>query len=139
MSPAPALRRLGGSAESHRADPRLHPRYPITLDLKYKLLKGRRVEHLGCGRTLNISSGGVLFEANDTLEGKDISNTNGLVELVMDWPLLLQKVCALKLVVRGRIVRHDTRRLALRIEQHEFRTAGLNTAGSVAKPPDGAR
>lgn len=138
MSPAPALRRIGGSTETHRADPRLHPRYPITLDLKYKLLRGRRVEHIGCGRTLNISSGGILFEADDIVEGKNGPNANGLVELVMDWPLLLEKACALKLVVRGRIVRQDTRRLALRIEQHEFRTAALKSLGSSAKLRGGA-
>lgn len=32
----------------------------VTLELQYKLLNKGRVEHLGIGRTLAISSGGVL-------------------------------------------------------------------------------
>ena len=133
MSPAPAVKPRSRSAETRKADPRVHARYPITLDLQYKLLKGRRVEHRGCGHTLNISSGGVLFEADDIVETKDIPEGGRMVELVMDWPLLLREMCALKLVVRGRVVRHDTRRLALKIEQHEFRTAALNNRGPLAK------
>jgi len=125
MSPAPALRQTASSAASRKSDPRIHPRYPIALDLQYKILKGRTVEHLGGGRSLNISRGGVLFEPNDFPEISDIADESGTVELAMEWPLLLNRVCAMKLVVRGRIVRRQDKRLALKIEKHEFRTAGV--------------
>ena len=133
MSPTPALKHDPGSAEIRRADPRLHPRYPIKLDLQYKLISGGRVQHLGCGRTLNMSSGGILFEADDFREVTNILRDSGAIELVLDWPLVLREVCLLKLVVRGRIVRQDTERLALRIEQHEFRTAGHTGRRSLPK------
>ena len=78
-------------------------RYPIHLEVQYKLLKHRRVERLGGGRTLNISSGGVLFEADGLL------NTTGPIELALSWPFLLHGSCNLKLVIRGRIVRTNNR------------------------------
>ena len=138
MSPAPALKRTVGSAENRRSDPRLHSRYPISLDLQYKILRGKHIEHFGGGRTVNISSGGVLFETSDLLDLSSVADDTGTVELAMDWPLLLQKVCAMKLVVRGRIVRQDSGRLALKIEQHEFRTAGVKARGTFPTVVGGA-
>jgi len=87
-------------------------------------LRGGRVEQTGTGRTLNISSGGVLFETNDRLPQR------GLVEVAMQWPYLLQGVCGLKLIMRGRIVRSggDQRETAVRAEFREFRTAGIRRA-----------
>src|SRR5712692_1105319 len=98
---APEMSRASVFSEAHRSNQRLNGRYPIALELQYKLLNKGRVEHLGVGRTLNISSGGVLFEADDRLP------TSGLIELAMSWPFLLEGVCSLKLVMRGRIVRCD--------------------------------
>jgi len=105
-------------------------RYPIHLEVQYKLLKHRRVERLGGGRTLNISSGGVLFEADGLL------NTTGPIELALSWPFLLHGSCNLKLVIRGRIVRTNNRAIAIRAEFHEFRTAGAhNQFAEVMEAP----
>jgi hypothetical protein len=52
----------------------------------------------------------------------------GSIELVMNWPFLLEGVCPLKLVMRGRIVRSDGQRVAIQAEQHEFRTAGMRAS-----------
>lgn len=121
MSPAlarDAVRLL----ENRNADQRLHQRYPIILNVDYKLLVKGRVERLGSGRSRNISSGGVFFEVDETLP------VQGRVELAMDWPFLLEGVCALKLVMRGRIVRSDATGIAVKIAHHEFRTAGRRSA-----------
>ena len=117
MSPALA-RTAVRLLETHRADQRLHQRYPITLKVEYKLLKKGRVDRLGTGLTLNISSGGIFFETGDSLP-------------VKEWPFLLEGVCALKLVMRGRIVRKDTTGIAVQIASHEFRTAGVR---SLSRP-----
>jgi hypothetical protein len=111
---------------AHRNDQRLNGRYPITLELQYKLLNKGRVEHLGIGKTLNISSGGVLFETDERLP------SGGPIELSMSWPFLLEGVCNLKLVMRGRIVRYDanSKVIAVKAEYHEFRTAGVRAAKS---------
>ncbi|HYM05729.1 MAG TPA: PilZ domain-containing protein [Terriglobales bacterium] len=100
-----------------RREQRLHSRYPVALELQYKLLDRRRVERLGVGRTVNISSGGVLFEAEGPLPG-------GPVELGINWPFLLDGVTKLKLIMSGQIVRTDAKTIAVKVEHHEFRTAG---------------
>jgi hypothetical protein len=118
-----------------RGDQRINGRYPITLELQYKLLNKGRVERLGIGRTLNISSGGVLFEADTLLP------TTGRIELALSWPVLLEGICNLKLVMRGRIVRCDTnsKAIAVKAEYREFHTSGVRsprgrtmTAGAVS-------
>lgn len=120
MGAVAALKRVvAPSAESH-PDRRTKRRYPIHLEVHYKLLKHRRVERLGAGRTLNISSGGVLFEADSQLP------TSGPIEVALNWPFLLHGSCNLKLVMRGRIVRTSERVIAIRAEFHEFRTAGAH-------------
>ncbi len=112
-APARVVRLLNG-----RRDERLHRRYPISLSVEYKLLRRGRVDRTGSGETLNVSSGGVCFRCAERLPAR------GSIELVMKWPFLLEGVCPLKLVMRGRIVRSDGGRIAIQAEQHEFRTAG---------------
>jgi len=124
---SPALGRIAAQRlETNRAEQRLHQRYPIVLKIEYKLLKKGRIEVFGTGRTMNISSGGIFLEADDTLPAY------GRVELAMEWPFLLEGVCALKLVMRGRIVRKDTSGIAVQIARHEFRTAGARAMSRLA-------
>jgi len=118
MGVVPALKRAVTPPAENRSDRRAKRRYPINLDVQYKLLKHRRVERLGSGRTLNVSSGGVLFEADGLLP------TSGPIEIALNWPFLLHGSCGLKLVMRGRIVRTDDKATAMKAEFHEFRTAG---------------
>jgi hypothetical protein len=97
-------------------DRRKDRRYPVELALRYKLIRRRRVLESGAGHTVDLSSGGILFQAERPLQP-------GLnVELSIDWPVLLHNVAPLRLVVTGRIVRSDERGVALRSVQHEFRT-----------------
>jgi len=119
MSPAPAMASNARSASSDQSDKRSHQRYPITLDLDYKVMHRGQVERLGSGRTVNISSGGVLIDVGESMRpGRHI-------ELVLNWPFLLEGVCPLKLIVRGRVVRADGRAVAVKAKHHEFRTAGV--------------
>jgi hypothetical protein len=127
MSPAPALASKVRFLELHHVDQRLNRRYPIALEMEYKLLRKGRVERLGLGKTLNVSSGGVLFEANDRLPA------GSSIELLMHWPFLLEGVCPLKLVIHGSVVRSDIHGVAVRTKQHEFRTAGARSATSSNK------
>lgn len=121
MGAVAALRRAVAPSTDSSSDRRSKRRYPIHLEVQYKLLKHRRVERLGSGRTLNISSCGVLFEADGHLP------TSGAIELALNWPFLLHGSCNLKLVMRGRIVRTNEKAIAIRAEFHEFRTAGAHT------------
>ncbi len=72
------------------------------------------------GRTIDISSGGILFETGRKLPV-------GLkVQLSISWPVLLHNASPLQLTASGRIVRSDNQRAAIEIIQHEFRTAGIS-------------
>jgi hypothetical protein len=127
MSPAPALAHTVRILESHHADQRSSRRYPIALEIEYKLLRKGRVERLGLGMTLNVSSSGVLFEAKESIP------PGSSVELLMQWPFLLEGVCPLKLVIQGSVVRSDGKGVAVRAKHHEFRTAGARSSMSSNK------
>jgi hypothetical protein len=105
---------IGGDRRSDR-------RYDITLELRWKVIRRRRVLDTGTGTTLDLSSGGILFESERQLP------SGASVELSISWPVLLQNVAPLQLVVTGRVVRAAGRRAAIRMLQHEFRTQ--RTAG----------
>jgi hypothetical protein len=135
MISAPGLPGVVRLLDGRRGDPRAHRRYEISLSVDYKLLSKGRVERLGSGQTLNMSTGGVCFRCMDPLP------PDRSIELMMDWPFLLEGVCPLRLVMRGRIVRIDGWRVAVRVQHHEFRTAGARTLRVVplARPRSTAR
>lgn len=108
---------LAAIADTIAGDRRADRRYEIPLDLRWKLIRRKRVLDSGIGITLDVSSGGVFFESDHPLPG------HGDVELSISWPVLLHNVAPLQLVVTGRVVRISGRRAAIRRVQHEFRTA----------------
>jgi hypothetical protein len=104
--------------EAINGDRREDRRYQIHLDLKWKLIRRRRVLDTGTGRTLDLSSGGILFDPGRQLPV-------GLnVELSISWPVLLRNEAPMQLIVSGRIVRAGGNRVAVSMVQHEFRTSG---------------
>ena len=128
MTAAPAAARAFKPAEKRSSEKRSHQRYPIKLEAEYKLVNDGRVEGTGVGRTLNISSTGVLFETSDTL------HPGRTIELSLSWPFLLEGVCPLKLITRGSIVRCDGKKVAVRFKNYEFRTAGARARKAPASP-----
>ena len=92
--------------------------------MRYRVLSKRSNDEAGDGRTINISSSGVLFTSQHILlPGRRM-------ELSISWPAQLNNKCALKLVARGRVVRFEHGRAAIEIQQYEFRTQSLPAAGS---------
>lgn len=106
-------------------DRRQSDRFPIERDVRYKVLSKRTSEEGGEGRTLNMSSAGVLFTSGETLvPGKRM-------ELSITWPAQLNNKCALRLVARGRVVRSMNGAAAIEIQQYEFRTSALPAAAAA--------
>jgi hypothetical protein len=104
--------------DSIAGERRADRRYELELEVRWKLIRRRRLLETGRGCTINLSSGGVLFDAGRPLPA-------GLsVELSVVWPALLHEVSPLQLVVQGKVVRSFGNRVAIRMRQHEFRTAG---------------
>jgi hypothetical protein len=91
-------------------------RFPIERELRYKTLNQRSEILAGSGKTLNISSSGVLFTSDHDLA------VGTRLEVSISWPAQLNEKCLLNLVARGRITRHTKGQLALQIQQYEFRT-----------------
>jgi len=91
-------------------------RFPIEREVRYKTLNQRTEILAGNGKTLNISSSGVLFTSDHDLP------VGTRLEVSISWPAQLNEKCLLNLVARGRITRHNQGQLALQIQQYEFRT-----------------
>jgi len=102
--------------ESIGGERRRDKRYGMQLQLRWKLVRRRRLIDTGTGCTVNMSSGGIRFEA-----GRDMPA--GLnVELAIAWPILLLNVAPMQLFITGRILRSGNGWAAIRTVTHEFRT-----------------
>ena len=113
--------------QSGNLDRRQSDRFPIERNVRYKVLSKRSGEEVGDGKTLNISSSGVLFTTDHMLlPGRRM-------EVSISWPAQLNNRTALRLVAKGRIVRFEQGRAAMLIQQYEFRTQApkLNPAPDV--------
>lgn len=97
---------------------RMKRRFQIEQEVRYKMLYGQRIAETGTGKTLNISSSGVWFTTENML-------TTGMpVEVSMNWPVLLNDSCPMKLMIYGCVVRSNEKGAAVAIERYEFRTQG---------------
>ena len=105
-----------GMSDTTSTERRRSSRFPIERDVRYKTLNQRTETLAGNGKTLNISSSGVLFTSDHDLP------VGTRLELSISWPAQLNDRCLLNLVARGRITRHNQGQLALQIQQYEFRT-----------------
>ena len=114
MSPAPGLR----FAPYER---RQHQRFPITAPSQY-ILAGNR----GQAITTDISSGGVFLKTDASLPvGKQI-------EVMIEWPALLDQRCPLRLVIFGKILRSNQAGTAVGIIRYDFRIRPKSAAPFAA-------
>jgi PilZ domain len=120
----PEARTLRGGV----ADRRRTTRFPVSEDLKYRVLhKSSRIA--GAGKTLNIGSGGVLFTTEEQLPlGRQ-------VEIAVNWPARLGGTCPLKFVASGRVVRAEASVAAVLIERYEFRTRSSSREAPRTEAP----
>lgn len=113
----------GVKIDRDKQDRRAADRFPIEREVRYKILNRKSADEVGIGKTINMSSNGVLFSTDQyLLPGKRL-------ELSISWPAQLDAKVSLKLVARGRVVRSEEKRAAIEIHQYEFRT---QAAGPVA-------
>jgi hypothetical protein len=101
-----------------RVDCRYRFRQPVLFSFEQ-----HRAARLGAGQTIELGGGGVLFQSDcPPPDGADI-------EVQMVWPLLMQGVCSVVLVIQGMVVRTDARGTAVRIRQYLFQTADSRASG----------
>ena len=110
-------------------DRRQSDRFPIEREVKYRVLNKRSGEETGDGKTINISSSGILFFSEHMLlPGRRL-------EVSISWPAQLNNKTALRLVAKGRIVRFEHGKAALMIQQYEFRTQSPGVPPPVGNGP----
>jgi hypothetical protein len=85
------------------------------------------VKQIGVGKTLNVSSGGVLFEAKDALPAEN------LVEILIDWPYLNGDSRPLKLMVHGCVMRSEGKLVAVRVSRYKFRVGAAPVEDSFVQ------
>ena len=106
--------RINEAMNEQKIDRRRAGRYTIERDLTWKWQAKRTRQVPEHGRTVNISSGGVLFTTGFTLPlGK-------LVEVGINWPVMPETEAGLQLTARGRVVRSDAGCTAVEFRQREF-------------------
>jgi c-di-GMP-binding flagellar brake protein YcgR len=103
---------------AQKTDRRSADRFPIEREVRYKVLSKKSADEAGQGRTINMSSTGILFTTDHMLlPGRRL-------ELAISWPAQLNNQTPLKLVARGRVIRYEDGQAAIEIQQYEFRTSG---------------
>ena len=89
--------------------------YPLTLDVRYKVVSGKQ-QLAGTGRTTFVGSGTLVFHAEHDLK-KGVQ-----LEVAVFWPVLLEGHVRLQLVVQGRAAAVDGQRITVTISRHNFLT-----------------
>lgn len=89
-------------------------RYDIGLSLRYIVRRRGRPSIPGVGRSINLSSSGMLFSA----EGKLVPGDSIIAAL--EWPARMQNGTALYLLVTGYVVRSKSQLVAISISRNEL-------------------
>jgi hypothetical protein len=95
-------------------------RYPLNLTVRFRSVSRSSPRITGVGRTLNMSSGGVLvfFDHAPLYE----VGAGALLEMRIDWPLLLDGRIPLQFLAHGKILRLGVSVFAAKFERYQFRT-----------------
>jgi c-di-GMP-binding flagellar brake protein YcgR len=100
---------------SHQTERRGTNRFAIEQVVHYQVLSRKGDREDGWGKTVNISSSGVLFTTTHALEPQR------QVELDINWPAKFDNRRAMKLVAWGRVVRSGEDYSVIVIDKYEFR------------------
>ena len=114
MSPDLAFAATGAAARTQLIDRRSHHRYPVEVQVRYRLSDRHGTVAEGTGLTHNLSTGGICFTGSQ-------SCARGFeAELSMDWPLRSPVSSSLQLKVTGKVVRAGPGGVAVHISRYEF-------------------
>jgi len=87
-------------------------RFPLEMRLSYSAIR----RHSGFGKTVDVSSAGMLLE----LDGFVPAGTK--LHLLLEWPCLLDWSVPMSMTVETRVVRCIGNRAAVRLLSYEFKT-----------------
>jgi hypothetical protein len=102
-------------------------RFEIHAEVRYRILS-RSGRVTAFGKTVNISSGGVLFTTDQRIP------LRAQVELAIEWPVRLNDKTDLCLVILGQVIRSAEMSAAIEIVQYEFRTKSHGSTVDACPP-----
>ena len=106
-------------------------RFAMERDLRYKITGDGMPSASGAGQTINMCSEGVAFAAEHAM------SAGTYVELSINWPVLLDDSCPMRLIIFGRVLRTSGRTTVTSINKYEFRTAARTFQAVAAVRSDG--
>ena len=101
-------------------------RFPVAQELSFRVLDRKEGSRTGRGKTVDLSSQAVRFTSDQP------PALDSLVELSIDWPVLLEGRCLLKLVVLGTVTRLEYQTAVVSVRATQFRTRGRMAELQVA-------
>jgi hypothetical protein len=104
------------ASENLALERRSKNRYPVELNVRYRTL-AKGPAPVGIGRTLNVSSGGLLIASE-----QQIVHDGSRLRLSLEWPTLLDGTTPLQLIAVCRVIRCQPAVFAVRMERYQFRT-----------------
>ncbi len=107
------------AGETFAIERRSRTRYPVELNVRYRALNGGRAL-AGFGRTLNISSHGLLIASEQRFV-----HDGSRLQVHLEWPTLLHGITPLQLIAQCRVIRCQSAGFAVRLERYQFRTRRL--------------
>jgi hypothetical protein len=102
------------------AERRFKFRYPLNFSVRFRPLSRVSI-FSGVGRTVNLSSSGVLVVSQQVVPQAEIS-VNARLEMNIEWPSLLEGRIPLQLFAVGIVVRRGASDFAATFERYQFRT-----------------
>jgi hypothetical protein len=102
------------------ADRRTEKRYEYEMPLRFEGTDGQ-VHYSGAGRTVDLGRKSILFKTDHP------PPQAAEIELRIEWPFLLQNVCALELRVWGKVLNSAARGTIVMMRRYEFRTYGARS------------
>ena len=102
------------------AERRLKLRYLLDLSVRFRSISGASL-FSGAGRSVKVSSGGVLVVSKDVVAQHEMS-AGVWLEMSIEWPSLLDRRTPLQLFAVGRILRRGSSSFAATFERYQFRT-----------------
>jgi hypothetical protein len=98
-------------------------------DVRYRVIGHGSFEGFGRGKTVNMSSSGLLLAVDHNL------SPGARIEIEMDWPFKREEGVSQKLIIMGQIVRSEKSTVALagvKISRHTFQiTSGRSVASKL--------
>lgn len=101
-------------------------RFPLHREARYTVLEQYQKHPAVPTETLDISSKGICLRCEGAPE------PGSRMDVAVNWPVVMENGCRLKLVARGRVMWRSSEAVGLLIERHEFRTQGKEFSAPVA-------